>query len=125
MAKQDLLDEAEALGIEGLDESNTNRQIQAAIDEALEAVEAPESFEVAVEEQEDPAPVEVAVEAPEASEPTFALEQLMEHSEAIFGVGRQVLVGARSAGKIPSGPVTKEVARNGIDQYLNMPVEQG
>lgn len=126
MGKKELLAEAESLGLSGLEES-TNREIQAAIDEALVAEEfaASESAEVAVEEQEDPAPVEVAAEAPVASEPTFTLEQLMEYSQQLFGVGRQVLVGARSAGCIPSGAVTKDVAKNGIDQYLNMPVKQG
>lgn len=121
MSKQDLLDEAAALGIEGLDESFTNKKIQEAIDEARaeadESPEAPEDEIVPVEEK-------VAEEPPVASESMFHIEQLRPYAEQLFGVGGHVIVGAVSAGFIPNGQVTKAQVAAGIDQYLNMPIEQ-
>lgn len=127
--KDDLLAEAAALGIEGLDESFRNDVIQARIDaaEAENAAATPdESAEEPAEEQAE----DVAEEASDsvsdgASAPGFTLEQLKPYAESLFGVGAHVLVGAASAGFIPTeGTVTKDEVAAGIDQYLNMPVEQ-
>lgn len=122
MAKADLLAEAAELGIEFPgDEVPTNKQIQAAIDEA----KAPE---VVAEEPEPDAPAEEEVvdeEVPEEpSEPVFSIGQLKPYAEQLFGVGYHVLVGAQTAGCFPSGKVTKAEVAAGIEQYLNTPVEQ-
>ena len=126
MAKEDLLREAEALGIEGLDESFTNKQIKAQIEKAQDASEsAPDPSdepETAVEGDDTAEEVEGATVAPE---PVFEIRQFRVYSEQVFGVGYHVLVGAQSAGCFPAGKVTKDQIRAGIDQYLNMPVEQG
>ncbi len=137
MAKEALLREAKALGIEGLDEESLNRTIQEAIDQAKaesaeadspESVDASESAEDGAEEPAEAPSEEVADpvsdEAPVASVPTFQLDQLKPYSDALFGYGAHVLVGARSAGCIPDDPVTKEQVSAGVDQYLNMPVKQ-
>ena len=124
MAKEDLLREAEDLGIEGLDESFTNKQIKALIEKAQDAPEsAPEASsepEAAVEGDDTE---EEVSEAPVASEPVFDVKQFRPHAEQVFGVGYHVLVGAQSAGCFPAGKLTKDQIRAGIDQYLNMPVE--
>lgn len=129
MAKSDLLAEAEALGIEGLDDSFTNKQIQSAIDAAQEAQDAPESDEEPISEAaeavEEEVPSEEPPVAPEAAEATFAVAQLKPYAEQLFGVGYHVIVGAQSAGFLPAGRVTKAQVAAGIDQYLNMPVENG
>lgn len=121
MAKQDLLDEAAELGIVGLDDSFTNTKIQTAINEAKV-----ENAAAATDPGEDEEVVKeaVPVAAPSEPEPLFELAQLRPYAERLFGVGEHVLVGAQSAGKIPQGRVTRAQVRNGIDQYLNMPVEQ-
>ncbi len=125
MAKQDLLDEASRLGIEGLDDEFTNKKIQASIDEARAALESAESAEDAEEATEE-APVveEVAEEPSEAPEPRFTLDQLKPFSERLFGVGYHVIVGAVSSGCISNGRVTKTEVASGIERYMNMPVEQ-
>jgi hypothetical protein len=122
MAKEDLLAEAERLGIEGLDDSFTNKQIQKVIDEAKAAEETVDEPAVAEDEPEAEA---VEVEAPVASEPVFEIRQFAPHAESLFGVGYHVLVGAQSAGCFPSGKITRDQARAGIERYLNMPIEQG
>ncbi len=113
--KDDLLETAAELGIEGLDDSFTNVKIQELIDLAQAAGAGPD----------DPAAVEEAPVASAEEESVFTLAQLQPYSEQLFGVGGQVLVGAVSAGCIPSGSFTKSQAQAGIDQYLKMPVEKG
>ena len=108
MSKKDLLAEAAALGIKGVDEGTLNRSLQELIDTAF--VEQAEEIETAG--------------AVDVEEPTFTMEQLQPYADQLFGVGSHVLVGAQSAGTIPSGKMTKGQAQAGIDQYLNMPVEQ-
>lgn len=120
MAKQDLLDEAEALGIEGLDDSFTNRMIQAEIDKARAELDSPEDPTEEDGHEDLESPVEEVVEQ---SEPVFTIAQLKPYAEGLFGVGYHVLVGAQSAGCFPPGKVTKDQVRHGIDQYLEMPVE--
>ena len=104
--KDDLLAEAAGLGLV-LDDNFTNAKIQELIDSTF------------VEEAE----IETAG-AVDVEEPTFTMEQLQPYADQLFGVGSHVLVGAQSAGTIPSGKMTKGQAQAGIDQYLNMPVEQ-
>lgn len=104
--KDDLLAEAAGLGLV-LDDTFTNAKIQELIDSTF------------VEEAE----IETAG-AVDVEEPTFTMEQLQPYADQLFGVGSHVLVGAQSAGTIPSGKMTKGQAQAGIDQYLNMPVEQ-
>lgn len=104
--KDDLLEEAAGLGLV-LDDNFTNAKIQELIDSTF------------VEEAE----IETAG-AVDVEEPTFTMEQLQPYADQLFGVGSHVLVGAQSAGTIPSGKMTKGQAQAGIDQYLNMPVEQ-
>lgn len=130
MAKADLIRDAEKLGIEGLDDSFTNKQIQNLIDEATaEASESDQepSYEpeaAPVSEDSSEATEEVS-EAPVASEPVFDIKQFRSYAEQVFGVGYHVLVGAQSAGCFPAGKLTKAQITAGIDQYLNMPVDQG
>jgi len=102
------LAEAAELGLV-LDDTFTNAKIQ-------ELIDAHSSF---VEEAE----IETATVAVE-EEPMFTMEQLQPYADQLFGVGSHVLVGAQSAGTIPNGKMTKGQAQAGIDQYLNMPVEQ-
>lgn len=112
--KQDLLAEAAALGITGVDEETLNRTLQELIDDAnTEAAQSDDLPEI-----EETASVAVM------EEPTFTLEQLQPYAEQLFGVGGHVLIGAQSAGTIPAGKMTKGEAQAGIDQYLSMPVEQ-
>lgn len=126
--KDDLLEEAAALGIEGLNGDFRNDVIQARIDDAREA-QALQADEDGAEEPAEEQAEEVAEDAPApvaaSSEPVFTLAQLRAYSQTLFGCGEHVLVGARSAGCIPVDPVTKDQVRAGIDQYLNMPVEPG
>ena len=105
--KDDLLEEAAGLGLV-LDDTFTNAKIQELIDSTF--VEQAEEIETAG--------------AVDVEEPTFTMEQLQPYADQLFGVGSHVLVGAQSAGTIPSGKMTKGQAQAGIDQYLNMPVEQ-
>ena len=105
--KDDLLAEAAGLGLV-LDDTFTNAKIQELIDSTF--VEQAEEIETAG--------------AVDVEEPTFTMEQLQPYADQLFGVGSHVLVGAQSAGTIPSGKMTKGQAQAGIDQYLNMPVEQ-
>ena len=105
--KDDLLEEAAVLGLV-LDDTFTNAKIQELIDSTF--VEQAEEIETAG--------------AVDVEEPTFTMEQLQPYADQLFGVGSHVLVGAQSAGTIPSGKMTKGQAQAGIDQYLNMPVEQ-
>jgi hypothetical protein len=123
MAKEDLLREAAKLRIEGLDDTFTNKQIQRAIDEAPRASESPQTVEDAPEAPVEEQVVEVVEESPVAQETAFTLAQLKPHSVRLFGYGYHVIVGAVSAGCIPSGKVTRTQVRNGIDRYLKMPIE--
>lgn len=127
--KEDLLAEAAELGIEGVDESTLNATLEKLIAERKEELEGSEAQPEDTEAAEAADVVEVAEdeakESQEAPEPVFDLAQLRPYSESVFGCGWHVLVGARSAGFIPEGRVTKEQVRHGIDQYLNMPVEHG
>lgn len=106
--KDDLLAEAAELGLD-LDDNFTNAKIQELIDTHSAFVEQAE--------------IETAG-AVDVEEPTFTMEQLQPYADQLFGVGSHVLVGAQSAGTIPSGKMTKGQAQAGIDQYLKMPVEQ-
>ena len=127
MSKKDLLAEAAALGIKGVDEGTLNRSLQELIDTAkANAARADASepvWEDIIPDSDDAAEIET-VPVTVKEEPTFTLEQLQPYAEELFGVGGHVLVGAQSAGTIPAGKMTKAEAQAGVDQYLSMPVEQ-
>jgi hypothetical protein len=119
LAKEDLLAEAAALGIEGLDETFTNKMIQSQIDAVLMPGTTPEEPQLEFVAEE----VAEGEAVPVAAEQVFTHAQLKPYVEQMFGVGVQVFVGAASAGLIPSKATKAQVA-HGIDQYLNMPVKQ-
>lgn len=92
MAKEDLVREAEALGVQ-VEEGDTIAQIKEKMEAHEEAARARES-----------SLVDVAF--------------LEENSQMLFGVPRSVFVGAKSAGMIVGDRVSKEDAAAGVQAFL-------